>query len=252
MSVTINGNIFENLVEFPLRYDEQNAIAGQTARRWEFTGLLTTTEFTTLVGLYQTWRDAKILEEDPATSLVVGTTVTVDVSGTGGDTAVLCWFDSAPEGQANGKYIQTSFGVVDALEKIEILTLEEQEAETNEEDLAALLGTYTYGGVVINLTSPTNTFRQNFEAEFTLSGQHYITGTFQLEDVVNVTGYFDTDDYPTGVADINAQYDTDASGSITNGDLVGLQPPTFTPAVIKKAGVNVIRYSVNIQLLQII
>ena len=252
MSVTINGNIFDNLVEVPLRYDADNVIAGLSARRWEYTGLLTPIEFTTLIGLYQTWRDAKILEEDPATSLVVGTTITVDVAGTGGDTGVLCWFDSPPEGVAVGKYIQTSFGVVDALEKIELLSTEESGEDDNDERLAALLGTYTYGGVVINLTSPTNTFRQNFEAEFTLAGQHYITGTFQVEDIVNVSGYFDTDDYPTGVADINTQHETDASGSITNGQLVGIQPPTFTPTVIKKAGVDVIRYSVSIQLLQII
>ena len=252
MSVTINGNTFANLRQVPLKYDSTNTIAGLTAKRWEYTGLLLPSEFTTLTGIYESWRNAKILEEDPAISLVQGTTVSVTVAGTGGATNVACWFDLPPEGQALGKFIEVTIGVVDAAEKIELLASLEQEADTNEEDLAALLGTYTYGGVVINLTQPTPTFRQNFDATFALSGQHYISGTFLVEDIINVIGYFDSDDYPAGVASINAQHKTDASGAVINGDLVPLKPPTFTPAVIKKGGVNVIRYSVSIQLLEII
>ena len=253
MTVTINGTTFANLRSVPLKYDADNLSAGLSARRWEYIGLLTPAEFTSLTNIYQGWRNSKITEDDPAESLVQGTTVTVTVTGTGGATAVNCWFDSAPVGTALGKFIEVNFGVVDAAEKVEVLSKlkEEADEDTDAEDIATILGTYTYGGVAIKLVKPKDTFRQSYESQLTLSGKTYISGSFIAENLIIVDGFFDSDDEPTGVADINAQYEIDATGTLSPGDYVPIAPPDFGAEAILKQGVTVIRYSVTIQLLQV-
>ena len=96
MTVTIGALTVEHLAAQPLVYDEVDVYAGNTARAWEVQGFISQADFATLVGIYDTWRDLKIQEENPETALVQGATVSFTGTGPGGLSwsSVPVWFSS--------------------------------------------------------------------------------------------------------------------------------------------------------------
>ena len=251
MSVTIQGTTYENLIEAPVSFDVDNVINGLTARSWDLSILMTTTEASTLLNDYTTWRNAKIALDPAEESLVVGASVSLTLPGTGGVSNLACWFLSPPALSARGAYLEVSFTLVDAAQKIEIIA---KSQENQDQDLldSSYIGTYTYNGVVINLKSPIESYRATPNVERTLSGAHYISGINGTERTRRINGFFDSDDEPTGLADINTQYETEVNSStLTPGTWRPIEAPSYNAEVVKKNGANVIRYSVTMTFLQI-
>ena len=245
MSVTINTLTFDNLTAVPLEYDEVDTRNGLTAKAWQIEGLLTVIEYADLLTIYDNWRDVRILEEKAETSLVVGTTVSVTVTGTGGATATPCWFSSAPTASQSGTYLAVSFNVVDAAEALEVLG----QQENDEGDDTYVVGTFAYGGVTIQLTRPLEGYRQAPNVELTAGGTHYVSGPRYVERLRIVEGFFDIVDFPTGIADISTQYETDIQATLTASTYRPIQPPSFSAGRTVRNGAETTRITVSMQLL---
>jgi hypothetical protein len=132
---------------------------GLTARTWTIRAVLTVAEETALLNAYNGWRDARITDEDTATSRVVGTTIAFTLTGTVGQpvTALPCWFAQAPSSAPAGPWRLVTWTMVDAAQALAVL-LKQQENTTGRDEPD--LGTLTLGSAVLTLTSPMENLRR--------------------------------------------------------------------------------------------
>ena len=159
MSVTIGSFTCSALTAQPYGYAETDTQAGLTARKWILSGLLTKTQWTSLLTVYNSWRNTRINDEDTLKSRAVGTTV--NVSATANDitvTSVPCWFLSAPSGEQAGAYINAQAEVVDAAEALTVLLAQEEKGVEREQALRPDLGTLTIGTTTLTLLKPKETY----------------------------------------------------------------------------------------------
>lgn len=154
MSISIGGFTFNRLTAQPFGYEETETSRGYTAKRWAVTGLVTPAEWITLLGVYDTWRDTRITEEDPVVSNSTGTTVNLSGTGAGNVTwNTACWFSSAPQGEQEGIYISISVELVHAAEALAVL----KATATGSAATTTLSGSVTIGGVSFSrLTAQTS------------------------------------------------------------------------------------------------
>ncbi len=158
--ITINGLTFTPLTAQPFGY-EGEARTGLTARTFRCAGLLTPSQWATLVGIYNTWRDLRITDADTLSSGTVGSTVALTTGSINGltVTALACWFTEAPTGEQAGCYVSTSCTLVDAAQALAVLLRQEEKARQGNEARLPNLGTVTLGSAVITLTKPMETRR---------------------------------------------------------------------------------------------
>jgi hypothetical protein len=249
MAVTINSTTFDNLylTEQPAGYDEQDATRGQTAAKWLISGLMSGPDWLDLQLIYDTWRDIRITEEDPATSNVVGTTVSLSIDGFAGQSwsGVNCWFLSAPSATQSGSFVSVSFELVDANQSLELIQLQ---AETSETELLPNFGTITINGTVLTLRKPLYTYGDGPQLELTASGQHLVTGPLVVYRIKDVEGETDL----TGWNSVRSWYESQIITVPIAGSDFPITAPTATAERKVISGVPTDIYTVSIQLGEVI
>ena len=97
MSITIGAYTYDNLTAQPIAY-EGDAKDGLTSRRFDAKVFIEDADFASLIGQYDTWRDARINDPDTLLSQTLGTTI--NVSGTWDGVTVTnlpCWYFTPPQ-----------------------------------------------------------------------------------------------------------------------------------------------------------
>jgi hypothetical protein len=243
MTVTVDTFTFPNLAAQPFGYQENDTLAGRTARQWEISGLLTPAEWLDLLDVYDTWRNIRIDDEPTTTSGVIGTVISFSGTGPGGQTwtDIDCWFSVAPTGTQSGAYISASVTIVDANEQLEVILKEEQ---AQEDESLPDLGTITLGTTVLTLLKPVDAYQTNPAMEFTATGVHYITGNlvpYKIKDVEGTTNL-------TGWNNIRSWYETQISAVPLAGSYFPISAPTASAENKIIGGVTTVQYTVSIQL----
>jgi len=248
-TVTVGGftatYLDANITAVPYGY-EGEARFGLTARTWAVKAVLTKTQETTLIGVYNTWRNTRITDEDTATSGVVGTTVAFTLTGDVGNpvTALPCWFADAPSSEPAGPWRLVSFRMVDAAQALAVLLKQQENQDAQQPDL----GTLTLGSAVITLTAPMETYQDQPEAALLATGSHYLTGVPGFTKVRNVQGYV------TGSASwtaLQTWYESTVNATPAAGAWFPTTPPTSTAEVKVVAGVKSTRYNVSLSLVRL-
>lgn len=249
MAISIGAASFSSLTAQPFGYDESDTKQGQTARKWQVTGLLKPSEWLSLLSVYDTWRNARINDLPSVTSGVVGTTINFSGTGAGGQTwsNVACWFSSAPEAEQSGYYLSVAVELVDANQSLQVLLKQEENAGTTTEDELDL-GYYTINGVSLKLLKPIESYVGGPSLELTAAGVSYVSGPLVVQALRDIEGTTDA----AGWALIRAWYEA----QITTTPAVNTWFPVTFPevSVANKivSGVNVLQYTVSIQLAKVL
>jgi hypothetical protein len=248
MTITIGAFSCSYLTVQPFGY-EGEARTGLTARTFQISGLLTPTQWQSLVSVYNTWRNTRITDADTAQSGVVGTTIALTASANGVSvTALPCWFAEPPSGDQTGAYISASVTLVDAAEALAVLLREEEkERQRSEKDLPNL-GTVTLGSAVVTLTKPMLTRQDGPNVALTATGTSYVTGPLKAHTVRQIEGYITTGTFEN----VLSWYDTTIATVPSASSYFPVTPPTATAEVIISGGVKTTRYTVQLTALQII
>jgi hypothetical protein len=186
---------FPHLTAHPLGFDG-DAQRGRTAETLTLTGLLRSAQANTLIGIYRAWRDAKLPEEAPERTGVVGATVAVTDSGPGFNwSARPAWFRESPGVEQVGAYTRVTASLVDAAQALAVLLREQEESLEVEAGLG--LGTLSLGGAVVNLTVRPDSFDGLPQAPLSPAGAHVITGSLAVVETREVQGWVTAAHLPT-------------------------------------------------------
>ena len=246
MTVTIGSFSCSSLTAQPFGY-EGTARDGLTARTFKIAGLLTPTQWTALVGAYDTWRNTRIEDPDTLQSGTVGTTVSLTTGTINGlsVTALACWFAEPPSGEQAGSYISASVTLVDATQALAVaLRQKEKEIDKTRPDL----GTVTLGSAVVTLTKPMEARRDGPSVALTAAGTSYITGPLTAHKIRQIEGWISSGTY----ADILSWYDTTIASVPSSSSWFPVSEPSATAEIDVTGGVKTTRVSVSLTALQII
>jgi hypothetical protein len=248
MSISVEAFTFDRLNAQPFTYDASNVLRGFSARKWSISGLATPSEWLQLLSVYDTWRDLKIEEDDASVSGVIGSTVTFNGTGPGGQnwTNIECWFASAPEGSQAGSYLNISFELIDANQSLEVI-LKGQESETasNEEPD---FGTITIGSTVLTLKQPVDSYGDTPTANLTATGTHVISGPLVVNRIKDVVGTTDL----TGWNNIRSWYESQIVAVPLTGSYFPVSAPAASAEIQTINGIKTTVYTVSITLAQIL
>ena len=253
MTITIGAFTCQTLTAQPFGY-EGDARTGLTARTFQISGLLTPTQWQSLVSVYNTWRDTRITDADTLSSGAVGTTVALTINANGlSVTALACWFAEAPTGEQAGAYINTSLTLVDSAQALAVLLREEEKARQSTEALIPSLGTITFTGVsgvtpIVTLTAPMDTRQDGPTVALTATGTSYVTGPLIAHKIRNVEGFISTGSFDN----LLSWYDETVAAIPAATSYFPITGPSATAEVIITGGVKATRYSVTLTVLQIL
>jgi len=248
MAITLGSFSCNTLTAQPFGYYEAETVAGLTAGKWRISGLCTTAQWSALLSEYNTWRNARITDEDTMKTRVIGTTINLSVAAAGQNWAsIACWFLSAPSAEQVGAYLSVNAELVDATEYLAVLIAQEEKNQDKEDALKPDLGTITIGSAVLTLTKPPETYTNNPQVELTATGQHYISGPLRASRVRDVEGTCDSTNWTA----LQNWYE----GIVTTTPPAGEYFPTSAPSASADAelidGVKTTIYTVTIQLIQL-
>jgi hypothetical protein len=253
MTITIGAFTCQTLTAQPFGY-EGDARTGLTARTFQISGLLTPTQWQSLVNVYNTWRDTRITDADTLSSGVVGTTVALTINANGlSVTALACWFAEAPTGEQAGAYINTSLTLVDSTQALAVLLREEEKSRQSTEALIPSLGTITFTRVsgvspIVTLTAPMDTRQDGPTVALTATGTSYVTGPLIAHKIRNVEGFISTGSFDN----LLSWYDETVAAIPAATSYFPITAPSATAEVIITGGVKATRYSVTLTVLQIL
>ena len=244
MSVTIGTATFPTLTAQPFGYDETDVRAGQTARRWALTGLLRPSEWLSILSIYEEWRDDRINDQPTEVSGVIGTTVSFNGDGAGGQTwtSILCWFSSAPAAEQVGAFLAVTLELVDAQQALEVLLKNKEDAVAQED--RPDLGTITIGTTTLTLLKPVDAYAASPTMELTATGNHYIQGAlvpYKIKDVEGTTNL-------AGWNAIRDWYEDQITAVPLSGSYFPITAPTASAENKISNGVKSVEYTVSIQL----
>lgn len=244
MSVTIGGVTLGSLQAQPFGYETTDTRGGLTARQWEIQGIVTGAEWLALLGVYDTWRNAKILEDPAEYSKVVGTTVAFSGSGYGGQTwsGIACWFTDPPSGTQVGSMVSVQCTLVDAAQAVQVII--KQESNDDLDDDTIDYGTITLGGVTITLTADPDVFLDTPTLELTAGGKHYVTGSLVAVYGKEIEGEI----VGTDKAALRAWYVSTVQANPVAGSYYPTSPPSFSGLYKLVGGVQVLYYTVTMSL----
>ena len=251
MAVTVGASTFSELyiTSQPIGFSGSNVYLGRTSAEWTIKGLMSASDYLDLISEYDEWRSARINDEDPSISGVVGTTIFFSGDGPGGYSwGTQCWFNTAPSAEHVGKWLSVSFSLTDAAQALEVILKEKEAEQTQSQELIPDLGTTTIGSTVLTLRKPEYTFGQGPEVQFTASGYHYISGPLVASVVRDIEGETDL----TGWNNIRSWYTAQIPTTPTSGDYFPTSAPTATAERRLVDGVPTDVYIVSIQLIQIL
>lgn len=247
MTIIIGTFTCSTLTAQPYGY-EGEARTGLTARTFRIAGLLTASQWQTLLSNYATWRDARIQDADTVASATVGTTIALTVAANGVSVSSLaCWFADPPTGEQVGSYVQASVLLVDANQALQVL-LRQKEKELSANDDRPNFGTVTLGSATVTLTKPLDTRQDGPNVSLTAGGTSYITGALKAHKVRQIEGYISSGTY----ANVLSWYDSTISSIPAVNDWFPISPPQATAEVIISGGAKSTRYSVTLTALQIL
>jgi len=246
MSVTIGAFSCDLLTAQPFGYNETTVSQGLTARQWSINGLLEPADWLALLSVYDAWRNAKIAENPPEISGVVGTTVSFSGTGPGGQSwsSIACWFNTAPVGAQAGAYISFSVELVDANQQL--ATINKAQQNESLEDLPNF-GTYTLGSATLTLIKPPDTYENVPELALTAGGTHYISGpkaAFRVKDIEGTTD-------AAGWAEVKAWYENIVTTTPSASTYYPTGAPTATAENKIVNGVKTVVYTVSVTLAQV-
>lgn len=246
MTVTIGAFTTSKLTAQPFGY-EGEARSGLTARTFRITGLLTATEWAALVGVYNTWRDTRIADQDTLQSGVVGTTVSLTLASINGlsVTALACWFADPPSGEQVGSYVQASVTLVDAAQALAVVLRQREKQKDAEKPN---LGTVTLGTAVVTLTKPMDTRRDGPAVSLTAAGTSYITGPLKAHKIRQIEGWISTGTY----ADLLTWWDGAIAAVPAVGSWFPVSEPNVSVEIDVTGGIKSTRYNVSLTALQIL
>ena len=253
MTITIGAFTCQTLTAQPFGY-EGDARTGLTARTFQISGLLTPTQWQSLVSVYNTWRDTRITDADTLSSGAVGTTVALTINANGlSVTALACWFAEAPTGEQAGAYINTSLNLVDSAQALAVLLREEEKSRQSTEALIPSLGTITFtraSGVspIVTMTAPMDTRKDGPTVALTATGTSYVTGPLVAHKIRNVEGFISTGSFDN----LLSWYDETVAAIPAATSYFPITAPSATAEVIITGGVKATRYSVTLTVLQIL
>jgi hypothetical protein len=248
MTITIGAFTCSYLTAQPFGY-EGEARSGLTARTFQISGLLTPTQWQSLVSVYNTWRDSRLTDQDTALSGVVGTTIALTASANGVSVSALpCWFAEPPSGEQTGAYISASVTLVDAAQALAVLLREQEKSRQSSEATLPSLGTVTLGSAVVTLTKPMDTRQDGPNVALTATGTSYVTGPLTSHKVRQIEGYITTGTFDN----LLSWYDTTIAAVPAASSYFPVTAPTATAEVIISGGVKSTRYTVQLTVLQII
>lgn len=239
---------FHNMLAIPNGYDDVDVRRGRSPRKWTASGLILPSEYVALLGIYDNWRAARILDENPAVSGVIGEVIEFTGTGPGGLawSGVECWFASSPVASHPGSssYVNLEFEIVDANEALEVLLLEQQ---TEEDTLLPDYGTWTIGTTTLTLTKDPYTFSDFATPALTASGKHYVQGPLTPSEVREIEGETDS----AGWSAIRTWFNTTVSGTPAANSWYPTSAPTATADVRIISGSPVTVYTVSVTLVKI-
>jgi len=248
MTITIGTFTCSYLTSQPFGY-EGEARSGLTARTFQIGGLLTPAQWQSLLGVYNSWRDTRLTDQDTALSGVVGTTIALTVSANGVSVSALpCWFAEPPSGEQTGAYISASVTLVDAAQALAVLLREQEKSRQNSEATLPSLGTVTLGSAVVTLTRPMDTRQDGPTVALTATGTSYVTGPLTSHKVRQIEGYITTGTFDN----VLSWYDTTIAAVPAASSYFPITAPTATAEVIISGGVKSTRYTVQLTVLQIL
>jgi hypothetical protein len=241
MTVSIGAFTTAKLLAQPFGYEEATTRDGLTARRWTVSGLLTATEWQSLLSVYNTWRDARIQDADSVAANSVGTTVSLTASANGISwSGVGCWFTSAPSGDQAGRYIQASVELVDAAQALQVALRQREKAKSAEDRPA--LGTFTLGSCTLTLLRPPVTYQDVPQLQLTAAGTSYLTGPLTATKVYALEGETNA----SGWSALQSWFESTIGTTPAAGAYFPLSAPTATAANDVVNGLKVITYTVTL------
>jgi hypothetical protein len=241
MTISIGAFTTSKLLAQPFGYEEATTRDGLTARRWTVSGLLTATEWQSLLSVYNTWRDARIQDADSVAANSVGTTVSLTASANGITwSGVGCWFTSAPSGDQAGPYIQASVELVDAAQALAVALRQREKAKSAEDRPA--LGTFTLGSCTLTLLRPPVTYQDVPQMQLTAAGTSYLTGPLTATKVYALEGETNA----SGWSALQSWFESTVGTTPAAGAYFPFSAPTATAANDVVNGLKVITYTVSI------
>lgn len=241
MTVSIGAFTTSKLVAQPFGYQQGATQDGLTARSWSISGLLTASEWQSLLSVYNTWRDARIQDPDSVAANSVGTTVSLTTSANGISwSGIGCWFINAPTGDQAGPYIQASVELVDAAQALQV-ALRQREKDKSAEDRPAL-GTFTLGSCTLTLLRPPVTYQDVPQLQLTAAGTSYVTGPLTATKVYALEGETNA----SGWSALQTWFESTVSTTPSTGAYFPVSAPTATAANDVVNGLKVITYTVSI------
>jgi hypothetical protein len=253
MTITIGGFTCNLLTVQPFGY-EGEARTGLTARTFAISGLLTPTQWQSLLSVYNTWRDTRITDADTISSGVVGTTISLTANANGVSvTSLPCWFADPPNGEQTGAYISASVTLVDSAQALAVLLREQEKSRQNTEATIPSLGTITFTRVsgvspIVTLTAPMDTRQDGPTVALTATGTSYVTGPLVAHKIRNVAGYLSTGSFDN----LLSWYDETIAAVPAATSYFPITAPSATAEVIISGGVKATRYNVTLTVLQIL
>lgn len=247
MTTTIGAFTTSKLLAQPYGYQETSTSDGLTARSWRISGLLTSSEWQSLISVYNTWRDARIQDPDSVAANSVGTTVSLTTTANGLSwSGIACWFTSAPSGEQAGRYIQASLDLVDAAQALQVALRQKEKAYSAED--RPNLGTYTVGTTTLTLLKVPDTYTDAPSVARAVSGVSYITGPLGATRIKALEGTTNS----AGWTAIKSWYENEVASLPSSGDWFPVTPPTASAINRIVNGLKVIEYTVNLTLAQIL
>ena len=248
MTVSIGAFSTNKLLVQPFGYDETDTSAGLTARKWTVSGLLTSTEWQSLLSVYNTWRDTRITDADTLSSASVGTTVSLTASANGISwSGIGCWFTSAPSGTQAGPYIQASVELVDAAQALAVLLRQEEKNRQRSEATTPSLGTVTLGSATLTLLAPMETYQDTPQLQLTASGTHYLSGALTATRVRRIEGTTTS----SGWTAVRSWYETSVASTPSAGTWYPISAPSASAEVIISGGAKSTRYTVTVDVAEV-
>lgn len=259
MTISIGSFSTKALTAQPFGY-EGTARDGLTARTFRLAGLLTKTEWQSLISVYTSWRDSRLQDADTlsgadGTAGNRGTTVSLTIPNTQeysvnglGVTNLPCWFAEAPSGEQAGSYVSANATLIDTDQAIQILLRSKEKERKSSEALIPSFGTVTLGQAIITLTKPMETRQDGPSVSLSAAGKTVLQGALKAHNVRQIEGYISTGTF----AQVLTWYDNAVAGSPASNSWFPISAPSANAEVVIVDGVKATRYTVTVSAIQVI
>jgi hypothetical protein len=259
MTITLGSFSTKALTAQPFGY-EGTARDGLTARTFRLAGLLTKTEWGSLISVYDTWRSARLQDPDTfsgidGTTGSQGTTVALTIPNTQqysvnglGVTNLNCWFTEAPSAEQAGPYLSATATLVDVQQALQVLLRGKEKERLSSEALVPSFGTVVLGQATITLTKPMETRQDGPSISLTAAGKTLLQGALKAHKLRQIEGYISQGTF----ADVLTWYDTTVAATPSTSTWFPVSAPTANAEAVIVGGAKATRYTVALSAIQVL